>query len=209
MAISELGKSRITNKFRNSSNFNKILDFLIEKYDLKENDIELIRGMKNIDIDNSYILDKLGEILGVARPLLKIGTTTEGYFQLDTTGFDNLPLADEGDVLDVRLATNKEYGSILKAISKLSLFRGTLDDVASFYGELSDSKAYIINGQSTYDIVFFKELTSFEKALIEYLSGFLDILTLERGFLGTAEEGAEIFRFDVGEFDEGSFINPW
>lgn len=207
MTLIELAKSRVTPKFKSDENFNKVLEFLTTNLSDKQTDIDLIAKMRNIDIDNSYILDEIGKILGIKRPVLKIGVAVAGFFQYGINGYDLNPYST-GDSLDVRKATNEEYRKLLRAVAKLSLFRGTIDEVVSLYSELSDSSCYIVNKIGSYDIVFLTDLTNTQKALIEYLSSFVDILTIKRDFLGTSPDG-QPFQYGVSGYGTSPYILAW
>lgn len=209
MSYTTTAKTRITPKFTDGKNFEKLLEFLTEPLDDSTIDIAIIKDMKNLDTEYTFALNEIGKLLGIERPILKIGITTDGYFQFDTNGFDNLPFASEEDALDIRNATDSEYRKLLKAGARLSLFRGTIDEVVQLFNDIVNGDTYVVNGRGEFDIIVKRDLTSTEKALIEFFADKFDILCVNKNLLGTVPENTALFQFDVSGFDNSAFINEW
>tara|TARA_R110000744_G_scaffold22731_3_gene57958 strand:+ start:707 stop:1336 length:630 start_codon:yes stop_codon:yes gene_type:complete len=209
MSYATIAKSRITPKFRDAPNFNKILEFLTEPLDDSTSDIEIIKNMKNIDNANTFVLNEIGILLGVARPILKIGISVNGFFQYGVNGYEISPYAGIDDALDIRDATDDEYRRLLKAVAKISLTRGTIDEVVSLFNELTTGNTYIINGNGSFSIIFKRDLTAIEKALIEVFSEYFNILCVEKTLLGTIPIGGVAFQYGVSGYGTSQYIEKW
>lgn len=184
MTLVELAKTRITPKFVNGTNFNNLLEFLIEIYDNTTVDISLIKDLKNTGSTYSLVLDELGKFLGVyPRPKYK----------------------DVG--VDFRELNDTEYARLLKAVSSLTKVNGTIEDWIQFYTDISGGVGVIVNKPSSYDIIIKKDLTQFEKNLVEYLSD-LNNLTVSRSFLGTTN-GVQPFQYGVAGYDIAPYVQSW
>ena len=209
MGYISTAQSRVTPKFTDGKNFKNLLKFLV--YDLEdlESDISIIKDMKNMDTDSTFALNELGKLLGIDRPILKVGVTVEGFFQYGINGYGLNPYASEDDALDIREATDDEYRRLIKAVAKLSLFRGTIDDTVSLFNEIVDDKTYIINGAGSFDIIVKKDLTDTEKALVEYFADYFDILCVEKTLLGTISEDVNVFQYGVNGYGTSQYLEAW
>lgn len=209
MTLEELALSRVTIKFKKSNNFNNLIRLCASIFDKTKEDVNLINDLKNIDSEYSLVLDEIGKLLGIyPRPIIATGVTGEGFFTLDLTGLDIAPLFSENENLSTREATNIEYKRILKAYSSLSNLNGTVEEWVKFYSLISDSKAYIVNKSSNFDIIIKKDLTNFEKAFILEISKKPNNLTVSKNFLGTTD-GGQPFQFDISPFDSATFVKSW
>ena len=207
MTFQELAVSRITPKCSNANNFKNILRFTTSIFDKTVSDVELIKDLKNMNSESTIVLDEIGKLLGVfPRPILEIGTEGDGFMQWDVLGWDTTPFFTLGSE-DIRPLTNIEYSRLLRATATLMAFNGTVDDWSSLIGKLSDAQVYLVNLASTYDIVILKDLTQFEKNLLEFLLNQIDNLTVKKGFLGTSSSG-QPFQWDVTAWDTTNIIKP-
>ena len=209
MSYLTIAKSRITPKFSDAPNFNKILEFLTEPLDDSIIDIETIRDMKNLNSTNTFVLNEIGVLLGVARPILKIGISVNGFFQYGVNGYETSPYAGLDDALDVRDATDNEYRRLLKAVAKISLTRGTIDEVVSLFNEVSGGNTYIINGRGSFNIIVKKDLADIEKTLIEVFSEYFNILCVDKTLLGTIPIGGVVFQYGVSGYGTSEYIEKW
>ena len=103
-------RNRITPKFRNSKNFNNILEFL-NTYD--ESSLSILQDMNNLDSSYSIVLDEIGKTLGVY-PRPNVPNIIDGEstrFLLDFTLMDSdIPMTNEDDGA-FRPTSNAEYSS--------------------------------------------------------------------------------------------------
>lgn len=204
-----LAKSRITPKFRDGENYNKVNDFLNQFFNDNKIDITIIKDMKNLDTEYTFVLNELGKLLGVERPILKIGIQVSGFFQYGINGYGLAPYAEEDDALDIRPATDEEYRRLLKAASRLTFFEGTINEMVKLLNDLTDKECYIVNGRGEYDIIVKSTLTSEEKALIEFFVAKFNILTVQSNLLGTASVGTQPFQYGVTGYGTAPYIEQW
>lgn len=208
MTFQDLAVSRITPKLSNGNNYKNLVRFTNSIFDKTISDIQLIKDLKNLNSDSTIVLNELGKLLGAfPRPILEIGTSGDGFVAWDISKWDTIPFFTVGSE-DIRPLTNMEYSRLLKAVATLNAFNGTVDDWSSLIGSLADSSVYIVNKPSAYDIIILKDLTDFEKNLLEFLLSQIDNLTVSRDFLGTSSSGQPL-QWDITPWDTVSFINPW
>ena len=74
MGYSNIGKSRVTPKFRDAPNFNKVLEFLTEPLDDLTSDILIIKDMKNMDSTSTFVVNGNGSFSVIVKKDL---TSTE------------------------------------------------------------------------------------------------------------------------------------
>lgn len=208
MTFKELAISRITPKLRNGNNYKNLLRFMVDFLDRNKVDIDLIKDLKNLESDSDIVLDELGKLLGFfPRPQLPTGVTGAGFFQYDVNGYNLFPYAGEGNQ-NIRPLTNEEYSRLLRAATVLTTFNGVIDDWVKLFTVVSGGEAYIINKRSSYDIIIKKDLSDFDKSLIEFLTKDLDNLTVSKDFLGTAPSG-QPFQYGVAGYNTSPYITTW
>ena len=209
MDFKELALTRITPKFANGNNFKNVLRFMTNIFDNTFQDVAIIKDLKNLGSDKAIVLDELGKLLGVyPRPFLESGAQGEGFFQYGVVGYDSAPYASASSNVNIRQLTNTEYTRVLRAAASLTTFNGTIDDWINFYTVLSGGTAVIVNKASTYDIIIKKDLSQFDKNLIEFLSEGLDNLTVNKSFLGTSD-GIQPFQYGVTGYGQAPYIKSW
>jgi len=207
MTYQELAISRITPKFSKANNYKNILRFTTSIFDKTVSDVQIIKDLKNLESSSTLVLNEIGKLLGVfPRPFLEIGTQAEGFFQYNTNGYDQFPYIGKNE--SIRQLTDPEYTRLLKAAATLTTFNGTMDDWIKFYTVLSGGDAVIVNKTSTYDIIIKKDLSDFDKRLIEFLSDRVDNLTISRGFLGTSDT-AQPFQYGISAYGVAPYIQAW
>ena len=207
MTFEDLALTRITPKFRGKKNFENILSFLLSFLDKNADSVEIIRELKNLDSDSEIVLNELGKLLGLfPRPQLATTEAGAGFFQYGTNGY-GFPYAGEGN-LNIRELTNTEYSRLLKAAAILTTFNGTIEEWVKLYSIIAGANAYIVNKQSTYDIIIKKDLSTFEKSLIEFLTKDIDNLTVSKGFLGTSLD-EQPFQYGLSAYNQAPYIKSW
>jgi len=209
MTFKDLALSRISAKLVNGNNYKNVLRFMANIYDKTSQDPILIKDLKNLNSEFSLVLDEIGKLLGVyPRPFLEVGVQGDGFFQYGITGYGLAPYASQDTNVAIRELTNEEYIRLLKAASTLTTFNGTMNDWLKFFTELSGGVAVIINKPSSYDIIIKKDLTLFEKNLVEFLSSRVDNLTVKKDFLGTTD-GVQPFQYGVSGYGISPYVNSW
>lgn len=208
MTFKELAVARITPKLRGGNNYKNVLRFMVDFLDRNKSDIDLIKSLKDLESDNDIILNELGKLLGFyPRPQLATGVSGSGFFQYDINGYNQFPYAGEGN-LNIRPLTNAEYSRLLRAASVLTTFNGVMDDWIKLFTTIAGGDAYIVNKRSTYDIIIKKDLSDFDKSLIEFLVKDIDNLTVSKRFLGTAPAG-QPFQYGVTGYNTAPYLTTW
>ena len=208
MDFKELAVTRVTPKFADGNNYKNVLRFMVDFLDDTTTDIEIIRDLKNMGSTSPIVLNELGKLLGIyARPLIEIGVTGDGFMTLDVSEWDTIPFFTTGSDTS-RPLTDIEYSRVLRSYATGTTFNGTIDEWSKAIGLMVDASVYIVNKASTYDIIVLKDLTQFEKNLIEFLLDDIDNLTVKKGFLGTSPSG-QPFQWDVTGWDTTGFIQDW
>ena len=209
MDAKDLAITRISAKFINGNNYKNVLRFMVNIYDKRSEDRNIIKDLKNMDSTYSLVLNDIGRFLGVyPRPILEVGIQGFGYFQYGITGYGLAPYATIRDNLLIRPLNDPEYIRLLKATATLTTFNGTMEDWIQLLTELSGGPAVIVNKPSEYDIIIKKDLSDFDKNLVEFLASKIDNLTIQQGFLGTTD-GAQPFQYGVTGYGLSPYIKKW
>lgn len=198
-------KTRITPKFRDSKNFENVIDFLTT-YD--NTSLEILRDINNMDSQYSFILDEIGKTLGVfPRPF--VPKDIDGFptiFTYDISAYDTVPYAD--DILGAyRSMSDNEYSKLLRVFAMGINFNGTYQEWEDMLFVLTGAKAYFSNAPSSFGITVQKNLGIVEKALIEYALRY-NSLTISIDYIGTTD-GDVPFTYDVTAYDSSSYVTPW
>jgi len=209
MDFKDLAITRITPKFGNGNNFKNVLRFTTNIFDNTLSDVEIIKDLKNMGSSSTIVLDEIGKLLGVyPRPFLESGVQGEGFFTYGLISYDSAPYASIESNVNIRPLTDPEYTRVLRAASILTVTNGTIEDAIKFFSVLSGGTAFIVNKASTYDIIIKKDLSQFDKNLIEFLSKDLDNLTVSKGFLGTTDD-QQPFQYGVTGYGTSPYIKSW
>lgn len=209
MDFKELAITRVTPKFAKGNNFKNLLRFEVNIFDKTSQDVAIIKDLRNIDSEYSIVLNEVGKLLGVyPRPNLEVGIQGFGHFQYGVTPYGQAPYATIRDNLLIRPLNDVEYRRLLSATATLTTFNGTIEDWIRLFTELSGGAAVIINKAAEYDIIIKKDLTDFEKNLVEFLSSKIDNLTVEHNFLGTTD-GIQPFQYGVTGYGEAPYLKTW
>lgn len=198
-------KTRITPKFRDSKNFENVIDFLTT-YD--NTSLEILRDINNMDSQYSFILDEIGKTLGVfPRPF--VPKDIDGFptiFTYDISAYDTVPYAD--DILGAyRSMSDNDYSKLLRVFAMGINFNGTYQEWEDMLFVLTGAKAYFSNAPSSFGITVQKNLGIVEKALIEYALRY-NSLTISIDYIGTTD-GDVPFTYDVTAYDSSSYVTPW
>lgn len=209
MTFKDLALTRISPKFVNGNNYKNVLRFMVNIYDKHSQDIAIIKDLKNMDSTSSLVLNEIGKFLGVyPRPVLEVGIQGFGFFQYGITGYGLTQYATIKDNLLIRSLNDMEYIRLLKATATLTTFNGTMEDWIELLTKLSGGSAVIINKPSEYDIIIKKDLSDFDKNLVEFLASKIDNLTVQQGFLGTTDS-VQPFQYGVTSYGLAPYIKKW
>ncbi len=199
-------ESRITPKFKNSTNFKNILDFLTTH---DTSSLKILNDVSNLDSEYTLVLDEIGKTLGVyPRPYVPL--LIDGYpsrFTLDISLLDTVPMTND-DEEDYRPMSNEEYSKILRVTAKGINFRGTVQEWEDILYILTDAVANFDSQPSRFGLVVQKDLTIVEKAITKYALK-QNLLTINIDYIGTTADNETPLVLDIGNLDESVFIEPW
>lgn len=209
MTYAELAKTRLTPKFQGKQNFDRVMNYIGAIFDDKVPYIELTRNAKNIDVEDSYILNEIGKLLGAyPRPFVPITAVESSSFAYDLNGYDFYPYQSTSS--GVRRLTDDEYRRYLRAISVLTNFSGTVPEWERLISRLAYNAAVqIFNDGGSFGIVVQYDLTDADKILIASLLDRVNNLTINIDYIGTSSEGTTPFTFGISKFDEAAFVQEW
>ena len=199
-------KKRVTPKFRDSKNFNNILEFLTT-YD--EKSLEILKDMNNLDSEYSIVLDEIGKSLGVyPRPLIL--NSIEGIptvFTYGVTTYGSVPYSFDSSG-KFREMTDKEYSKVLRVFALGLNFKGTIQEWEDILFILTESEVSFSNLASRFGIVVHRDLSFLEKRIIEYVLRY-NSLTVNIDFVGTVPDGTEPFRYGVSQYGDIAYPESW
>lgn len=199
-------KVRVTPKFRDSDNFNNILEFLTT-YD--EESLAIIKDMNNLDSDYSIVLDEIGKSLGVyPRPLLP--KTIDGkpiVFTYGLSQYGTVPYSF-ADLGEYRPMTDKEYSKVLRVFALGLNFSGKIQEWEDILYVLTNSTVSFSNQASQFGIVVHRDLSFLEKKIIEYVLRY-NSLTVSINLIGTVPEGTEPFRYGISQYGNMAYPETW
>jgi hypothetical protein len=195
---------RVTPKFRNSTNFKNVLDFLVE-YD--SSSFTIINDVNNLDSEYGFILDEIGKTLG-AFPRPFVPKTIDGLptiFTYDLSKYDSVPYGELSG--SYRPMSNFEYSKILRVFAKGINFRGTIQEWEDIVFILTGVKSYFSNAASKFGIIVQKDLDITEKAIVEYALRY-NSLTVNIDYIGTTVSETP-FTYDVAPYNTSAYVTPW
>ena len=199
---------RVTPKFRDKTNYKRIINYVAGLFDPKTSYIEIIKKAKSISDSETYLLDELGKLLGAyPRPFVPISATESDFFVYDLNGYDQYPYASESQ--SVRRLNDAEYRLLLRGYAILANVKGTVGDWENIISAVAgDVPVRVINRPSEFDVVIQADLTDSEKRLIEALLDKVNNLTVSIRFLGTTS-GDTPFTYGITPYSTASYIEGW
>jgi hypothetical protein len=209
MTYIELAKERLTPKFQNKTNFNRVMEYTGSIFDQFTPYIEVARQAKSIGNAETYILDEIGKLLGAyPRPFVPITAVESTFFTYDLNGYDVYPYTSSST--SVRRMNDDEYRRYLRAISTLTNFNGTVPHWERLISRLAyNAIVYIQNLGGSYGVIIYKTLTDADKIIISSVLDKINNLTIEINLIGTVPEGTEPFVYGISTYGSGVYITPW
>lgn len=167
----ERAKSRIINEYREKPRLNKWFALLPE---IANAQLEKALGETylsyDVDTVTGELLDIIGRIVGVPRPILKAGAyDVFGYAGNDSyTNYNVAPYIGDGAMVDVPLS-NDLYRKLVKAKIARNISDGTIDSIIQTTEIIIGMKvtALISNGDKSFDIGVASQLDNMTLYLIE------------------------------------------
>jgi hypothetical protein len=164
-------KSRIINEYRDKQRMVRWLTITPEiANQYLEAPLDTLYGSYDVDTVTGDMLDIIGIIVGVRRPILR-GTAFDvfGYAGNDSyTNYNIAPYIGEGGIIDAPL-NNDLYRKMIKAKIARNISDGTADSIIQLVEIIIGVKvtALICNGDKSFDIGIASELDNTTLYLIE------------------------------------------
>lgn len=149
-------KSRIINEYRDKQRMVRWLTITPEiANDKLEAPLDQICGSYDVDTVNGEMLDIIGRIVGVARPILRAAEfDVFGYLGNDSyTNYNIAPYIGDGEAIDAPL-NNDLYRKLIKAKIARNISDGTADSIIQLVEIIIDVKvtALVSNIDKSFDI---------------------------------------------------------
>ena len=178
----EVARSRVTEQFKEKDIFDRYLQLLIGgKVELQEVFRQLMQE-RSIDTATGAQLDIIGEIVGQPRELIDTALLTffafQGYPDAQSYG-DLSDTGAGGPYYDIRnplagntLLTDEQYRLFIKAKIIKNSTNATPDQFTDFMKFVFgvDLSVVVAEGNAEFTIMLGKELSSFERVLLNYVS---------------------------------------
>lgn len=167
----ERAKSRIINEYRDKQRMVRWLTITPEiSNDHLEGALDKVYGSYDVDTVSGEMLDVIGRIVGVARPILRAaGLDVFGYAGNDSyTNYNIAPYIGDGEAIDAPL-NNDLYRKLIKAKIARNISDGTADSIIQLLEIIIGVKvtALVSNGDKSFDIGVASELDNTTLYLIE------------------------------------------
>lgn len=171
MNHAERAKSRIINEYRDKQRMVRWLTITPEiANEHLEVAIDQIYGSYDVDAVSGNMLDVIGRIVGVARPILRAAEfDVFGYSGNDSyTNYNIAPYIGDGGSADLPL-NNDLYRKLIKAKIARNISDGTADSIIQLLEIIIGVKvtALVSNGDKSFDIGVASELDNTTLYLIE------------------------------------------
>lgn len=167
----ERAKSRIINEYRDKQRMVRWLTITPEiANEHLEGALDQVYGSYDVDTVPGEMLDVIGRIVGVARPILRAAEfDVFGYSGNDSyTNYNIAPYIGDGEVIDAPL-NNDLYRKLIKAKIARNISDGTADSIIQLLEIIIGVKvtALVSNGDKSFDIGVASELDNTTLYLIE------------------------------------------
>ncbi len=164
-------KSRIINEYRNKQRMVRWLTITPEiANDHIEMPLDKIFGSYDVDVVSGQMLDIIGRIVGVGRPILRAAEfDVFGYQGNDSyTNYNVAPYIGNGEAIDAPL-NNDLYRKLIKAKIARNISDGTADSIIQLVEIIIGVKvtALVDNGDKSFDIGVASTLNNTTLYLIE------------------------------------------
>ncbi|NWD58231.1 DUF2612 domain-containing protein [Pseudomonas veronii] len=167
----ERAKTRIINEYRGKNRMARWLTIAPEvSNDYVERPLDQIYGSYDVDTVSGEMLDIIGRIVGVARPILRDAEfDVFGYSGNDSyTNYNIAPYIGDGEAIDAPL-NNDLYRKLIKAKIARNISDGTADSIIQLVEIIIGVKvtALVDNGDKSFDIGVASQLDNTTLYLIE------------------------------------------
>ena len=167
----ERGKTRIINEYRGKNRMVRWLTIAPEvSNDYVERPLDQIYGSYDVDTVSGEMLDIIGRIVGVARPILRDAEfDVFGYSGNDShTNYNIAPYIGDGEAIDAPL-NNDLYRKLIKAKIARNISDGTADSIIQLVEIIIGVKvtALVDNGDKSFDLGVASQLDNTTLYLIE------------------------------------------
>jgi hypothetical protein len=167
----ERAKSRIINEYRGKNRMVRWLTIAPEvSNDHVERPLDEIYGSYDVDSVSGDMLDIIGRIVGVARPILRDAEfDVFGYAGNDSyTNYNIAPYIGDGEAIDAPL-NNDLYRKLIKAKIARNISDGTADSIIQLVEIIIGVKvtALVDNGDKSFDLGVASQLDNTTLYLIE------------------------------------------
>jgi hypothetical protein len=167
----ERAKSRIINEYRDKQRMVRWLTITPEiANEHLEGALDQVYGSYDVDTVSGEMLDVIGRIVGVARPILRAAEfDVFGYEGNDSyTNYNIAPYIGDGEATDAPL-NNDLYRKLIKAKIARNISDGTADSIIQLLEIIIGVKvtALVSNGDKSFDIGVASELDNTTLYLIE------------------------------------------
>lgn len=152
----ERARSRIINEYRDKQRMVRWLTITAEIANERlEGALDQVCGSYDVDTVSGEMLDVIGRIVGVARPILRAAEfDVFGYAGNDSyTNFNIAPYIGDGEAIDAPL-NNDLYRKLIKAKIARNISDGTADSIIQLLEIIIGVKvtALVDNGDKSFDI---------------------------------------------------------
>ena len=167
----ERAKSRIINEYRGKNRMVRWVTIAPEiSNDHVERPLDQIYGSYDVDTVSGDMLDIIGRIVGVARPILRDAEfDVFGYAGNDSyTNYNIAPYIGDGEAIDAPL-NNDLYRKLIKAKIARNISDGTADSIIQLVEIIIGVKvtALVDNGDKSFDLGVASQLDNTTLYLIE------------------------------------------
>lgn len=167
----ERAKTRIINEYRGKNRMVRWLTITPEiSNDHVERPLDEIYGSYDVDTVSGEMLDIIGRIVGVARPILRDAEfDVFGYAGNDSyTNYNIAPYIGDGEAIDAPL-NNDLYRKLIKAKIARNISDGTADSIIQLVEIIIGVKvtALVDNGDKSFDLGVASQLDNTTLYLIE------------------------------------------
>ncbi|WP_454833232.1 DUF2612 domain-containing protein [Pseudomonas veronii] len=171
MDHAERAKSRIINEYRDKQRMVRWLTITPEIANQRlEAPIDVVYGSYDVDTVSGHMLEVIGRIVGVSRPILRAAEfDVFGYLGNDSyTNYNIAPYIGDGEAFDAPL-NNDLYRKLIKAKIARNISDGTADSIIQLLEIIIGMKvtALVSNGDKSFDIGVASELDNTTLYLIE------------------------------------------
>lgn len=207
----QIARDRVTQQFKDKGVIDKLLQLLIDEQEELEDLFKALLQQRSIDEAVGAQLDIIGEIVGQPRELISVDLFDffgfQGALKAGSMGDVNNPAVGArwynfGDPLGGNVTLDDDtYRLFIKAKILKNTTASTPEEFLSFVNFLFGTpvSALISEGNAEFTVLFGRELTDFEKVLLNYVS-------TSQGYPSRLIPKTVGVRVNFGEFQAGNYF---